>query len=88
MDALVVRVPEGQSPKQCKEKIPIPSPAPNQALVKLSHAAQNPTDGVSDPGSTSEKSIPAHFSQCNPLMETLLATEPSLDAILSERSLS
>lgn len=49
MDALVVRVPDGQSPKQCKEKIPIPSPAPNQALVKLSHAAQNPTDGVSDP---------------------------------------
>lgn len=46
MDALVVRVPAGQSPKQCKEQIPIPSPGASQVLVKLSHAAQNPTDGM------------------------------------------
>lgn len=45
MTALVVRVTDGQHPKLSKEEIPRPSPASNQVLVKLSHAAQNPTDG-------------------------------------------
>ncbi|KAF9889256.1 hypothetical protein FE257_007569 [Aspergillus nanangensis] len=40
---LVVRV-QDQSPRLSKENLPIPSPAPNQVLVKLSHVAQNPTD--------------------------------------------
>ncbi|KAE8416814.1 putative zinc-binding dehydrogenase family oxidoreductase [Aspergillus pseudocaelatus] len=42
--SLVVRVPEGQSPKLVKESIPAPSPGPGQVLVKVSHVAQNPTD--------------------------------------------
>ncbi|KAL4899409.1 hypothetical protein BDW74DRAFT_189398 [Aspergillus multicolor] len=42
--ALVVRVPDGQSPILSKETIAIPRPAANQVLVKISHAAQNPTD--------------------------------------------
>ncbi|KAL4747506.1 hypothetical protein BDW72DRAFT_206398 [Aspergillus terricola var. indicus] len=42
--ALVVRVADGQSPKLSKENIDIPRPAENQVLVKVSHAAQNPTD--------------------------------------------
>ncbi|KAL4944148.1 hypothetical protein BDV06DRAFT_188195 [Aspergillus oleicola] len=42
--ALVVRVAEGQSPRLSEEAIAIPRPAANQALVKLSHVAQNPTD--------------------------------------------
>ncbi|GLA33903.1 hypothetical protein AnigIFM63309_003926 [Aspergillus niger] len=44
MTALVVRVTDGQHPKLSKEEIPRPSPASNQVLVELSHAAQNPTD--------------------------------------------
>ncbi|KAE8376088.1 putative zinc-binding dehydrogenase family oxidoreductase [Aspergillus bertholletiae] len=42
--SLVVRVPDGQSPKLVKEPIPVPSPGPGQVLVKVSHVAQNPTD--------------------------------------------
>ncbi|KAL4948764.1 putative zinc-binding dehydrogenase family oxidoreductase [Aspergillus filifer] len=43
--ALVVRVPSGgQSPTLSKEDIPLPKPAENQVLIKLSHVAQNPTD--------------------------------------------
>ncbi|OKL57860.1 hypothetical protein UA08_06730 [Talaromyces atroroseus] len=41
--ALVVRTPGGH-PTLSKENIPIPSPAANQVLVKVSHVAQNPTD--------------------------------------------
>ncbi|KAL4976006.1 hypothetical protein BDW66DRAFT_166746 [Aspergillus desertorum] len=44
--ALVVRVSSGQSPTLSIEDIPLPKPAENQVLVKLSHVAQNPTDGV------------------------------------------
>ncbi|ODM14869.1 hypothetical protein SI65_09621 [Aspergillus cristatus] len=42
--AVIVRVPDGQSPKLSKENIQIPSPESNQVLVKISHVAQNPTD--------------------------------------------
>ncbi|EAW12250.1 zinc-binding alcohol dehydrogenase family protein [Aspergillus clavatus NRRL 1] len=42
--ALVARVVDGQKPLLSKENIPIPSPAPNQVLVRVSHVAQNPTD--------------------------------------------
>lgn len=47
--AVVVRVPDGQSPKLSKEDIRIPSPESNQVLVKISHVAQNPTDGMHSP---------------------------------------
>lgn len=43
--ALVVRVVDGQAPKLSKEDIAVPRPAAHQVLVKLSHVAQNPTDG-------------------------------------------
>ncbi|KAL4933019.1 zinc-binding alcohol dehydrogenase family protein [Aspergillus undulatus] len=42
--ALVVRVAEGQPPKLSEESVSIPRPGAHQALVKISHAAQNPTD--------------------------------------------
>ncbi|KAL4998632.1 putative zinc-binding dehydrogenase family oxidoreductase [Aspergillus recurvatus] len=42
--ALVVRVVDGKSSRLCKEEIPRPRPGESQVLVKLSHAAQNPTD--------------------------------------------
>ncbi|KAF0327177.1 hypothetical protein GQ607_005660 [Colletotrichum asianum] len=41
--ALVVEVPNGK-PSLVRKSIPIPLPASNQALVKISHIAQNPTD--------------------------------------------
>lgn len=44
--ALVVRVADGEAPKLSKEDIAVPRPAANQVLVKLSHVAQNPTDGT------------------------------------------
>lgn len=47
--AVIVRVPDGQSPKLSKENIQIPSPESNQVLVKISHVAQNPTDGLHSP---------------------------------------
>ncbi|KAK1527860.1 hypothetical protein CPAR01_12418 [Colletotrichum paranaense] len=34
----------GGSPKMVRKQVPIPEPAPHQALVKVSHIAQNPTD--------------------------------------------
>jgi NADPH:quinone reductase-like Zn-dependent oxidoreductase len=43
--ALVVRSSTGDgSQKLHKEAIPIPKPEPHQAVVKVSYAAQNPTD--------------------------------------------
>lgn len=41
--ALVVEAPNGK-PSLVRKSIPIPVPASNQALVKISHIAQNPTD--------------------------------------------
>ncbi|KAE9566914.1 hypothetical protein CGMCC3_g16934 [Colletotrichum fructicola] len=41
--ALVVEAPNGK-PSLVRKSIPIPLPASNQALVKISHIAQNPTD--------------------------------------------
>lgn len=85
--AILVRVEHGQSPRLSKENIAISSPAANQVLVKVSHVAQNPTDGM--PCNESRNGlIPAHALQYNHLMETLLATKLSLDVILSEKWLS
>ncbi|GJC96409.1 zinc-binding oxidoreductase [Colletotrichum higginsianum] len=44
MQALVTETPSGSAPVMVKKLIPVPEPAPNQALVKISHIAQNPTD--------------------------------------------
>ncbi|RAH47726.1 zinc-binding alcohol dehydrogenase family protein [Aspergillus brunneoviolaceus CBS 621.78] len=44
MSALVVREDSPQSLRLAKEQIPIPQPDKMQVLVKISHAAQNPTD--------------------------------------------
>ncbi|PYH77472.1 GroES-like protein [Aspergillus uvarum CBS 121591] len=46
MSALVVREDSPQSLRLSKEPIPIPQPNKTQVLVKISHAAQNPTDGI------------------------------------------
>lgn len=42
--ALVVHTVDGK-PHLFKECIHPPTPGPNQVLVKVSHVAQNPTDG-------------------------------------------
>jgi NADPH:quinone reductase-like Zn-dependent oxidoreductase len=47
--AVVVRVANGNQPSLSQENIAIPSPEANQVLVKVSHVAQNPTDGASFP---------------------------------------
>ncbi|WYZ35466.1 hypothetical protein EsH8_X_000113 [Colletotrichum jinshuiense] len=44
MQALVTEVPVEGSPVMVKKLIPVPELAPNQALVKISYIAQNPTD--------------------------------------------
>ncbi|KAJ5983360.1 hypothetical protein N7481_005459 [Penicillium waksmanii] len=44
-NALVIRVPEGKSPQLVQEQLPIPFPGAGQVQVKVSHVAQNPTDG-------------------------------------------
>ncbi|WYZ37982.1 hypothetical protein EsH8_II_001488 [Colletotrichum jinshuiense] len=44
MQALVTEVANGGSAAMVKKSIPVPEPAANQALVRISHVAQNPTD--------------------------------------------
>lgn len=44
-EALVVRVDNNNTPKLSKESVLVPKPGKHQLLVKVSHAAQNPTDG-------------------------------------------
>ncbi|KAK1658664.1 chaperonin 10-like protein [Colletotrichum godetiae] len=44
MQALVTESSAGGSTRMVKKQIPVPEPAPHQALVKVSHIAQNPTD--------------------------------------------
>lgn len=45
MTALVNRGSAEQSPRLSKEEIDLPVPVGHQILVKISHVAQNPTDG-------------------------------------------
>lgn len=44
-EALVIREIDDKS-THVKQQIPTPEPATNQVLVKVSHVAQNPTDGA------------------------------------------
>lgn len=44
-EALVTRQVDDK-PTQSKQQVARPEPAANQVLVKLSHVAQNPTDGI------------------------------------------
>lgn len=43
-NTLIVRV-AGQTPELVQERLPLPTPGPGQVQVKVSHVAQNPTDG-------------------------------------------
>jgi NADPH:quinone reductase-like Zn-dependent oxidoreductase len=43
--ALVVRLDNNGTPKLAEEQVPVPKPGSQQLLVKVSHVAQNPTDG-------------------------------------------
>ena len=45
-NTLIVRV-SGESPQLIQEQRALPTPGPGQVQVKVSHVAQNPTDGVS-----------------------------------------
>jgi hypothetical protein len=45
MDALVVKT-SNNTPRLVKESLPTPKPGDHQLLVKVSHVAQNPTDGI------------------------------------------
>lgn len=45
MIAMVTRCSSENAAYLSKESISIPSPESNQVLVKVSHVAQNPTDG-------------------------------------------
>lgn len=42
--ALVSQITDGR-PSLVKSAIPVPLPGSNQALIRVSHVAQNPTDG-------------------------------------------
>lgn len=48
MDALVVKT-SNDTPRLVKESLPTPKPGDHQVLVKVSHVAQNPTDGTACP---------------------------------------
>lgn len=48
MDALVVTT-ANDTPRLVKESLPTPKPGDHQLLVKVSHVAQNPTDGTACP---------------------------------------
>lgn len=48
MDALVVKT-SHDTPTLVKESLPMPKPGDHQLLVKVSHVAQNPTDGTMFP---------------------------------------
>lgn len=43
--ALVVRLDSDSTPILTKEPVPVARPGSHQLLVKVSHVAQNPTDG-------------------------------------------
>ena len=45
-EALVVHQEGDAAPKLVKQSIPIPTPGDNQLLVRVTHVAQNPTDGT------------------------------------------
>ncbi|KAK2766977.1 hypothetical protein FQN54_006294 [Arachnomyces sp. PD_36] len=47
---LVIREGDGGSLKLQKDSVPVPKPGPQQALVRVSHVAQNPTDILSFDG--------------------------------------
>ncbi|CAI7641451.1 unnamed protein product [Penicillium bialowiezense] len=81
-ETLIVRVTDGQ-PKLVKEQFPLPTPNPGQVQVKLSHVAQNPTDGIFDIPVPTDK---AHAPQFNVSTQMPLETEPCWGATLSEKS--
>lgn len=47
--ALVVNLDSNNTPALVKESVPVPKPDKHQLLVKVSHVAQNPTDGKITP---------------------------------------
>ena len=45
-EALVIRQKGSSKPELVRESIEVPKPADNQLLVKITYAAQNPTDST------------------------------------------
>jgi hypothetical protein len=84
-NALVVRVPEGQSPHLVQEQLPLPIPGTGQVQVKVSHVAQNPTDGRSLCPAVDEYFTRLTLNQYNVLMSMLLGTELFWAVISSEK---
>jgi NADPH:quinone reductase-like Zn-dependent oxidoreductase len=82
--ALVVRMADSQSPKLSKENIDIPRPAENQVLIKISHAAQSPTDSMFQ--SSHDCCLLMMPVQDNPLTAERSVTAPFLGATIWARS--
>lgn len=55
-EALVVRQEGDSAHKLVKQPIPVPTPADNQLLVRVTHVAQNPTDGAAHSSHADENS--------------------------------
>lgn len=71
----MVRVPEGKSPQLVQEQLPLPIPGAGQVQVKVSHVAQNPTDGRTLCPTVDEYFTRLTLNQCNVLISMLLGTE-------------
>lgn len=66
----------GKGPNPKKEQVSIPTPKHNQALIKVSYAAQNPTDGTSRDGEVGRDSLLNVFLQFNPSTTQLSGPKP------------
>jgi hypothetical protein len=81
----VVRVPERQSPQLVQEQLSLPIPSASQVQVKVSHVAQNPTDGRTLCSTDDEDFTRLTLNQCNALMSMLSGTELFWGVISSEK---
>lgn len=68
-EALLISSNSGVGPQLVKKHIPCPEPGPEEALVRVTYVAQNPTDGErSSPRSPCHLADPfSQHQQCSPL---------------------
>jgi hypothetical protein len=82
--SLVIKENVGSAPQLVKRLVPLPTPAEHELLVKVSHVAQNPTDGMYCPNDEIETTN--RNLQFYPSMPMHSETELSLGAISLEKS--